>query len=184
MENHKIEETEIERKFLIGNTDWQSLVEKSKTIYQSYYLDQNKERKRIRIIKEDEQAIVAYKEDLGMVNGFLERIEREEEIEYADGLLRLIKCNKILVKRRSYIRFNEFVIEVDEFLNLPTALTMAEVEIKKKDIVKAKEISFPFWFGKDVTQSKKYRNASLVKYAQSSELYLKELLNKNYKLKP
>lgn len=33
MENHKIEETEIEKKFLIGNTDWQSLVEKSKTIY-------------------------------------------------------------------------------------------------------------------------------------------------------
>lgn len=119
-----------------------------------------------------------------MVNGFLERIEREEEIEYADGLLRLITCNKIMVKRRSYIKFNEFVIEVDEFLNLPTALTMAEVEIKKEDISKAKEINFPYWFGEDVTQSKKYRNTSLVKYAQSSELYLKDLLNNPCKLKP
>ena len=183
MEKHKIEETEIEKKFLIENTDWQSLVEKSKTIYQSYYLDRNKERKRIRIVKEDEQAIVAYKEDLGMVNGFLERIEREEEIDYADGLLLLIKCNKVLVKRRNYVSFNEFIIEIDEFLNLSTALTMAEVEIKKKDIVKAKEINFPCWFGKDVTQSKKYRNASLIKHVQGSDFYLKELLNKTRKLK-
>jgi adenylate cyclase len=183
METNKVEETEIEKKFMIKSIDWKPLVESSKTIYQAYYLDQNKERKRIRIVKEDEQAIVAYKEDLGMVNGFLERIEREQEIDYVDGLLRLVKCNKVLVKRRNYINFNDFVIELDEFLNLPTALTMAEVEIKKEDILNAKQMNFPEWFGKDVTDSKKYRNASLIKHAQDSDFYFKELLNKPRKLK-
>ena len=181
MENK--DESEIEKKFIITQNDWRNQVEKFQTIYQAYYLDANKERKRIRIVKEDEQAIIAYKEDKGIVNGFLERIEREEEIDYVEGLLRLVKCNKVLVKRRNYIPFNDLIIELDEFLNLPQPLVMAEVEIKKEDILNAKEMIFPDWFGKDVTNSKKYRNASLIKNAQDTDFYFKELLNKPRKLK-
>lgn len=180
MENKNIE---IEKKFIIEKTNWKELVESSQTIYQSYYLDQNKERKRIRVIKESEQAIVAYKEDKGLINGFLERIEIEEEIDYLDGLLRLIKCNKILVKRRNYISFNNFTIELDEFLNLDRELTMAEIEMSKEDVLNISDMKFPSWFGKDVTESKKYRNANLIKNAQNSDFYLKELLNKPSKIR-
>ena len=176
-------QTEKEKKFLIKNSVWEKSVYDYKTIYQGYFLDKNKQRKRIRLVKEDEKAIIAYKEDKGLINGFLERIEIENEIDYTDGLLLLIKCKKILVKRRNYIKFNNLIVEVDQFLNLPHPLTMAEVEITKEQTKNTQDLKFPNWFDKDVTLSKKYRNATLVKFSQDSDFYLKQLINKNNKPK-
>lgn len=175
--------SEIEKKFLVKDSIWEQFVYDSKTIYQGYFLDKDKERKRIRLVKEDEKAIIAYKEDKGLINGFLERIEKENETDYTDGLLLLIKCKKVLVKRRNYIKFNDLIIEVDQFLNLSFPLTMAEVEITKEQTKNAQDLKFPEWFDKDVTLSKKYRNATLVKFAQDSDFYLKQLISKNNKPK-
>jgi len=172
---------EIEKKFKVINDSWRDLVYDKKTIYQGYYLDEDKTPKRIRIVKEDAQAIVAYKEDKGIVNGFLERIEIENEIDYQDGLLKLIRCPKVLIKERNFIKHQEFILEVDEFLNLNKPLVLVEVELKREQL--DKKIEFPEWFGKDLTLSKAYRNFSLVKKSQDSDVYLKELFNKK-KLKP
>ena len=166
-------QTEIEKKFLIKKEFTPTVG--FNTIYQAYFLDENKENKRIRIVPEEKKAILCFKKDIGKINGFIERIEIENEIPYEEGLIKLIKASKFLVKRRYLIPFERRLIELDIFQNLKFPLTMAEIEIKKEDI--NSEIKYPAWFDKDVSLLKKYRNVNLLKFTENYDFHLKSLLN-------
>lgn len=166
-------QTEIEKKFLIKKEFTPSV--DFHTIYQAYFLDENKENKRIRLVPEEKKAILCFKKDIGQVNGFIERIEIENEIPYEDGLIKLIKAPKFIVKKRYLIPFDGRVIELDIFQNLNFSLTMAEIEIKKEDINDV--IKYPSWFDKDVSLLKKYRNVNLIKFTENYDFHLKSLLN-------
>jgi adenylate cyclase len=62
-------------------------------------------------------------------------------------------------KRRSCIRFDGFLWEVDLFLNPELdGLEIAEIELPSEDAAFSK----PAWIGKDVTHKRRYKNARLV----------------------
>lgn len=165
---------EIEKKFLIKESFMPSV--SFHTIYQAYFLDENKENKRIRLIPEEKKAILCFKKDIGQINGFIQRIEIENEIPYEEGLVKLIKADKFLVKRRHLIPFEGRIIELDIFQNLKFSLVMAEIEIKKEDINNIDNIKYPTWFDKDVSLLKKYRNINLIKFTENYDFHLKMLL--------
>lgn len=165
-------QTEIEKKFLIKKEFTPSVG--FHTIYQAYFLDENKENKRIRLIPEEKKAILCFKKDIGKMNGFIERIEIENEISYEEGLIKLIKAPRFIVKKRHLIPFEGRVIELDVFQNLTFPLVMAEIEIKKEDIYDV--IKYPSWFDKDVSLLKKYRNVNLIKFTENYDFNLKALL--------
>lgn len=148
---------EIEKKFLVSKVE---LKTQPLLIYQGYYIDSDNQRKRIRLLPQKQEAITAYKEDIGIINGFMERIEIENSIEYSKGLFQLKSCEKFLVKERYFIPFDNRTFEVDVFKNLPDNLITAELEIEIKDI--QMNINYPAWLGKDISQDKSYNNVSLV----------------------
>ena len=128
---------EIEKKFLLVNDSWKYNIEKTMLLEQVYFIEDNI-KKRVRIIDKT-IAIKGYKGESVLVNGFLEREEIENEISLEEGLKYFHESDRILVKNRNILniglRDSEgkfFPYEIDEFLNLNSPLTLAEIEISKK----------------------------------------------------
>lgn len=155
-----IDPIEIEKKFLVNGNQWELQVSSSFLIYQGYYKEDN-EYKRLRLIPEQNKAIKGMKKDIGSIDGFIERKEIEEEIPYLQGLEILEQCRAIIIKKRHLIPFEEFIIEVDVFKNLPQPLTLAEIEVKKEQIPLFKNKTLPAWIGEDISDSAQHRNATL-----------------------
>lgn len=96
----------------------------------------------------------------------LVRTEFEIEIDKKVYNELLKKCDGIILKkRRYYIPYKKYIIELDIFENEYKGLVYAEVEFKS--INEANKFVAPDWFYKDVTSIEKYKNTSLSKKLQS-----------------
>lgn len=170
---------EIERKFLIKNDSWKSLVSKSTTFKQGYLvsgdnsngqnldgqylegqnlegqnLDQGKSSVRIRI--EGESANINIKS----MTLSITRQEYEYPIPLGDALKMLDElCELPLVeKTRHIVKYDSHKWEIDVFSGANEGLVVAEIELNNE----AEKFSIPSWIGKEVSDEVKYYNVNLI----------------------
>jgi len=147
---------EIERKFLVKNN---SYIKKSfkKTYIQQGFLNSDKHRV-VRIRITDDTAFITIK-GISNTSGTT-RFEWEKEIDKKEALLLLDLCEeRIIKKNRYYIKKNNHIFEVDEFLGDNKGLVIAEIELTNENEIFIK----PSWLGKEVTGIKKYYNTAISK---------------------
>ncbi len=144
---------EIERKFLLQGTDWQTT---DGTMYRQGYLNSEKERV-VRVRTIGEKGFVTIK---GITVGAT-RLEYEYEIPAKDANEMLDDlCEQPLIEKKRYIVENAGLTwEVDQFFGANEGLTVAEVELTSEDQV----IEKPSWVGDEVTGDPRYYNSNLIK---------------------
>lgn len=149
---------EIEKKFLIKHLPKNLNEYKKISIEQGYILD----KPALRIRKEDENYYLTYKA-LKKDDSFLERIENNISIDKEAYYLLLKKCDGIIIKKDRYLIYeNDFLIELDIFLDKLSGLIIAEVEFPSVEL--ANSYKMPSWFLREVTNDFRYSNSHISKY--------------------
>lgn len=144
---------EIERKFLLKNTDWENLVEKQTSIKQGY-LNSNKYRN-VRVRITNNLAVLTVK---GITQN-MTRQEFEYEIPLEDAQALLSLCEKPLIEKTRYIvPYGNKIWEIDKFYGDNQGLIVAEIELSNEKEV----FTIPNWVGEEVTQDTRYYNSSLI----------------------
>lgn len=144
---------EIERKFLTSSQSWQSAVSKVSDIRQAYLATTECASVRIRI-KDNAKAFLAIKS--------AEAGRTRSEFEYpipvgdAEALFEL-RIGHIVEKRRHIVLVDGRRWEVDLFRGALDGLIMAELELDTAE----QQFQKPDWLGKEVTDDRRYYNASL-----------------------
>ncbi|WP_373973903.1 CYTH domain-containing protein [Chitinibacter sp. SCUT-21] len=143
--------TEIERKFLLKNSDWRSLVAKSTRIAQGYLNAEPERTVRVRV-----------KGDAGFLtikgkNDGISRLEFEYPIPVADALEMLKQCPNVLDKTRHLVEIDGHTFEIDEFHGLNDGLIVAEIELASEDA----RFPQPEWLGDEVSGDARYYNSAL-----------------------
>ena len=147
---------EIELKFLIKSTDFKN--ESSKKLYiKQGFLNSDKVRTvRVRITGGKGFITVKGKSNIAGTT----RFEWEKEIPIKEAQQLLLLCEKgIIEKNRYFIKNNDHIFEVDEFLGENKGLVIAEVELSNEDEYFEK----PEWLGEEVTGKIAYYNSNLSK---------------------
>ena len=156
---------EIEKKYLISKASLPKNLNKykHKTITQGYISFKPV----IRVRQYGNAYYLTLKDSINKSN--LTRIEHEIKISKKDYNNLLKKCEGIIIRKERYIiPYKKYKIELDVFKDDYKGLHYAEVEFEnEKD---AKNFVAPNWFTKDVTNIKKYNNASLAKGIRLKEL--------------
>jgi len=149
-------EVEIERKFLVIDTDFKKEAYKKSHITQGFLSSDKHRVVRIRLI--DDKGYLTIK---GISNDSgTSRLEWEKEIDYKEAVSLLqLSENGVIEKYRYYVQNEHLVFEVDEFLGKNKGLVIAEIELGyEKEAFKK-----PNWLGKEVTGIEKYYNSNLYK---------------------
>ncbi len=144
---------EIERKFLVKNDDW--IKKGVPVLYIQGYLSINRDAiVRIRTI--DDKGFLTIKSSVVGIS----RYEFEYEIPFDEASFMLeTLCKKPLLKKeRTKILYNNFLWEVDRFLEENKGLVIAEVELEKEE----QNPELPSWIGEEVTGDPKYYNSNLI----------------------
>ena len=146
---------EIERRFLVDNEDWKSLVIMSEDFRQAYLNSSIDEwATRIRIIDNNKSYITLKSSLNGLVN-----YEFEYSIPIKDAI-ELIKLAKYkIIKTRYQLKINKQHWVVDIFDGSNSSLIIAEIELNSE----FEEINVPSWCGKEITGIKSLSNAALAK---------------------
>ena len=145
---------EIERKFLVIGTAWQTLAAGALT--RQGYLSSAAERT-VRVRIAGDQGFLTVK---GKSRG-LSRAEFEYAIPVEDAAAMLDGlCEKPLIEKTRYlVPFGAHTWEVDEFHGANAGLVVAEVELASAD----DEPALPPWIGREVSLDPRYFNTNLVK---------------------
>jgi adenylate cyclase len=145
---------EIERKFLVTNTDW-GAPETTHRIEQGYMFIE--EDRNMRIRRSGDIYTTALKVSIDP----LTRYEFETEIEPEHGLLMLSKLcvSQPVRKTRHLISFKGMAWEVDVFHDSNAGLIVAEIELSATD----EHFETPPWVGPEVSADKRFANAALSK---------------------
>jgi adenylate cyclase len=143
---------EIERKFLVKDDSWRSMVESSARLRQGYVAIDGGNTVRVRT--SGSEAWITIK---GPAEG-LARSEFEYPVPLADGEALLGLCGaRVVEKTRHKVRGGSHVWEIDEFAGGNAGLVLAEVELCSED----EHVEFPTWVGREVSGDRRYNNASL-----------------------
>jgi len=148
---------EIERKFLVKNNNYKKLSFKKLYIKQGFLNSDKNRIVRIRILKN-----LGFLTIKGISNtSGTTRFEWEREISVSDAENLLMLCEKnIIEKNRFFVKNNNYLFEVDEFLGENLGLVIAEIELKNENDYFNK----PCWLGNEVTGNIKYYNSELSKF--------------------
>ena len=147
---------EIERKFLIINTNFKKESYQKKYIQQGFLNTDKNRVVRVRIIEEKAYLTIKGVSDKSGTSRF--EWEKEISLQEAKSLMNL--CEKgVIEKYRYFHKLENHVFEIDEFLGDNYGLIIAEVELKNKNEVFIK----PSYLGKEVTGDEKYYNSNLSK---------------------
>tara|TARA_R110002072_G_scaffold96968_3_gene213071 strand:- start:2186 stop:2659 length:474 start_codon:yes stop_codon:yes gene_type:complete len=147
---------EIERKFLITNTNFKKESYQKKYIQQGFLNSDKNRVVRVRIIEEKAYLTIKGVSDKSGTSRF--EWEKEISLQEAKALMKL--CEKgVIEKYRYFHKLENHVFEIDEFLGDNEGLIIAEVELKNKNEVFIK----PSYLGKEVTGDEKYYNSNLSK---------------------
>lgn len=155
---------EIERKFLITGEGWRR--GERTTIRQGYLSVEPERTVRIRTKEEHSAGVAhAYITIKGKSIGSA-RAEYEYEIPIADAkeLLDHLCIRPLIEKDRYTLDYEEMTWEVDEFFGDNQGLVVAEVELSNTD----QQFAKPPWLGNEVTDDRRYFNASLVQHPYSA----------------
>lgn len=147
---------EIERKFLVKNERWRKN-SKPTRIMQAYLSDHYDRIVRVRI--HDDKGCLTIK---NAGNGGLARKEFEYEIPVSDAefMIKKMSCSTPIIKTRHLLDAgNGQTWEVDEFHGAYEGLIVAEIELDAEN----ERFEIPDWLGEEVTDDKRYSNASLAK---------------------
>jgi len=145
---------EIERKFLLANSNWRALINNSTSIKQGYLNSNHERTTRVRI--KGDKGFLTVK---GKSNG-TKRLEFEYEIPLDDANEMLQLCEKPIIEKIRYeIHINDDIWEIDEFDGDNKGLLVAEVELENEN----QEVTIPEWIGTEVSHENKYFNSSLIK---------------------
>ncbi|MDD2463634.1 MAG: CYTH domain-containing protein [Desulfobulbus sp.] len=145
---------EIERKFLLANDQWRSLVQGVQ--YRQGYLHADRTcTVRVRI---------AGKKGFLTIKGATVGIGRNEyeypiPLDEARAMLDELCPHPQIEKIRYTIPFAGFTWEVDEFFGENQGLIVAEIELEHEE----QSFDKPTWVGEEVTGDKRYYNAALCK---------------------
>jgi CYTH domain-containing protein len=144
---------EIERKFLLKNSEWKKIAGLGQTIKQGY-LNLDAERTvRVRIV--NEKGILTIKgKTVGMT-----RLEFEYEIpiDEAEEIIKL-SDKTIIEKTRYEILIDGLNWEIDIFEGNNKGLEVAEIELDNENT----QIVKPEWIGLEVTEDTRYYNSNLI----------------------
>ncbi|NLM74771.1 MAG: CYTH domain-containing protein [Clostridiaceae bacterium] len=145
---------EIERKFLVTNSDYKKGAVRS--FYSQGYLSDDPDRiVRVRIC--DDSAFLTIKSR----KNDLERYEFEYPIPLSDAEVLLSLCKKPIVRKYRYtLTYKGFTWQVDEFLDENQGLVIAEIELEDS----SQPFEKPHWIGKEVTSDPRYYNANLIRH--------------------
>ena len=148
---------EIERKFLVKNTDFIKQSTQKHKIIQGFLSTDKKRTVRIRI--RDGKGFITIKGKSNTKG--TTRLEWEKEITLTDAKKLLKLCKKpIISKIRYLVPFKGNTFEVDIFKKKNKGLILAEIELNEENQIFEK----PNWLGKEVTGDIRYYNAVLQKY--------------------
>ena len=150
---------EIERKFLLKNDDWKSLVTQTHVIKQGYLQSgmENSQKSSVRIRISNDSANINVKS----VELTTTRQEFEYEIPLDDAQQMLTTlCDDIVIeKTRYHVPFASHLWEIDIFEGQNKGLEMAEIELTHLD----ENFEIPGWIGKEVSEDERYYNIYLLK---------------------
>ena len=147
--------TEIERKFLVLNKDWQAHVDSDLHIVQGYLASNEFSSTRIRI--QDDKANINIKSaTLG-----ISRTEFEYAIPVVDAqsMIDDLCIKPVIEKTRYTVKHTNHIWEIDVFSGDNQGLIVAEIELSSPDEVFEK----PSWIGEEVSNDARYYNVCLVK---------------------
>jgi len=154
--------TEIERKFLLADDAWRSMVTSSKHIAQGYVVDvralrDGTARASVRVRISDDKAWL----NLKSVQLGIERAEYELPLSLDDAHTMLgTLCNGVLEKIRHHVRIDGWLFEIDEFLGANRGLFVAEVELPEANA----SFPRPAWLGREVSRLERYYNVNLIEH--------------------
>ncbi len=148
--------TEIERKYLLLNNDWQKKIESELHIVQGYLANNESCSTRIRI-QNDKANINIKSATLG-----ISRTEFEYAIPVDDARLMLKNlCMKPVIEKIRYMVIHAHHLwEIDVFSGDNAGLVVAEIELSSPNEVFEK----PSWIGEEVSNDVRYYNACLVQH--------------------
>ncbi len=145
---------EIERKFLVKSDKYKSEAFKVQLLSQAYLNNSPEKSVRIRIV--DNEGFLTIKGP--SYDGGLSRFEWEKNIPISEAKELMKLCvDQLILKKRYFVKYNNIILEVDEFLNNNNGLVLAEVELKTT----SQKIVLPDWIAEEVTGVNKYYNLSL-----------------------
>jgi len=146
--------TEIERKFLVLNQDWQEYTRSELHIVQAYLATNEFSSTRIRI-QNDKANINIKSATLG-----ISRTEFEYAIPVDDAQLMIDElCVKPVIEKTRYIvKHMQHTWEIDVFSGDNEGLIVAEIELSSPDEAFEK----PSWLGEEVSHDKRYYNICLI----------------------
>ena len=147
--------TEIERKFLILNQDWQEHVGAEVHIAQGYLASNEFSSTRIRI--QDDKANINIKSaTLGITRTEFEYVI---PVDDAQQMINDLCVKPIIEKTRYFVRHNKHTWEIDVFSGDNEGLIVAEIELSSTD----EAFETPSWIGEEVSNDARYYNVCLVK---------------------
>lgn len=148
---------EIERKFLVTGTKWQSL---AGVKFSQGYLSQDKDRT-VRVRVAGRKGYLTIK---GATQGAT-RSEFEYEIPLADAEALMNMCvGPVIEKIRRAVVYQGFTWEIDEFFGDNAGLVVAEIELESED----QTFDKPDWVGEEVTHDARYYNSNLSRQPYNS----------------
>ncbi len=149
--------TEIERKFLVKSLNFIKESFESHRIEQGY-LNSHKERT-VRIRIKNDQGFLTIKGASNQSGTTRYEWEKETNILEAQELLKLCEPNSIQ-KTRYLVKKGTHIFEVDVFDGANDGLIVAEVELSNE----FENFEKPTWLGTEVTGETKYYNSQLSKH--------------------
>jgi adenylate cyclase len=153
---------EIERKFLVAEDGWRSLVTASKKLRQGYLASSGGVTVRVRTI-DDHHGFITIKSG----GSALARAEFEYEVPVADARQMLGYCRGAQIEKVRHsldLAGGDWV--VDEFRGRHDGLVLAEVELESPTAPLEK----PSWLGDEVTGDPQYYNSSLAALPSGGEI--------------
>ena len=146
---------EIERRFLLKNTEWKKFITKRVLIEQGY-LSNDLEGWIIRLRFNGKNFKITLKKHIRNFTNF----EFEYEIPVNDGEKIMSTITNTVKKERFYLEVEKKTWIIDCFKEKNFPLEVAEIELNKE----TEELSLPKFLSQEITGIKNYSNFSLANY--------------------
>ncbi len=145
---------EIERKFLVHNSQFKTEAFKQTRITQGFLNTHPERTVRVRIKGDEGFLTIKSKSNESGTSRF--EWEKHIDLAEAEALLKLCETG-VIDKTRYEVKSNQHIFEVDEFYGDNKGLIVAEVELQNENEAFVK----PDWVAEEVTGEVKYYNSQL-----------------------
>ncbi|WP_413513095.1 CYTH domain-containing protein [Myroides odoratus] len=152
---------EIERKFLIKNTNFETLALSKNAITQGYLNSNASRTVRVRLKNDCGYLTIKGKSNASGTS----RFEWEKEIDWKEAETLLALCEEhVLAKTRYLVPCGNHLFEVDVFHGTNEGLILAEIELQDEN----EPFEKPDWLGEEVTGKIEYYNSYLSQHPFST----------------